>query len=73
MGDGEHWKMPSSSGYSVMSSNYKEVYLNDYQSVLQLYQGLEQCFPFTNHERPHNTLDGRTPAEIHSTSDRVLI
>lgn len=56
-----------------MSNKYKVVYLNDYQSVLQLYQGLEQYFPFTNHERLHNALDGRTPAEIHNTSDRLLI
>jgi putative transposase len=55
------------------SVKYREVYLNDYQSVLQLYQGLEQYSHFTNHERSHNTLDGRTPAEIHYTSDRVLI
>ena len=73
MDDGEHWKTLSPSSYGVMSNKYKVDYLNDYQSVLQLYQSLEQYFPFTNHERPHNTLDGRTPAEIHNTSDRLLI
>jgi putative transposase len=73
MDDGEHWKMLSSSSYGVMLNKYKVVYLNDYQSALQLYHGLEQYFSFPNHERPHKALDGRTPAEIHNTSDRLLI
>lgn len=47
--------MLSSSSYGVMLNKYKVVYLNDYQSALQLY--LEQYFSVPNHERPHNALD----------------
>ena len=55
------------------SVKYEEVYLNDYQSVSQLHQGLGQYFHFYNHERPHSALDGQTPAQIHPTSERVCL
>ena len=45
---------------------YEEVYLNDYQSVPELFKGLSAYFHFYNHERPHSALKGRTPAEIHA-------
>ena len=51
---------------------YEELYLNDYQSVLQLYQGLGQYFHFYNHERPHSALGGRTPAQVHYLSEQGL-
>jgi putative transposase len=54
------------------SVKYEEVYLNDYQSVLQLYQGLGQYFHFYNHERPHSALGGRTPAQVHYLSEQGL-
>jgi len=50
------------------SLKYEEVYLNDYQSVSELYQGLGKYFHFYNHERPHSSLGGLTPAEAHYTS-----
>jgi len=40
---------------------YEDIYLKDYQKVLQLYQGLPQYFYFYNHERPHSALDGFMP------------
>lgn len=49
------------------SVKYEEIYLNDYQSVLELYQALEQYFRFYNHERPHSALGGLTPSQVHST------
>jgi len=55
------------------SVKYEEVYLNDYQSVSQLHQGLVQYFHFYNHERPHSALDGQAPAQIHPTSERVRL
>lgn len=33
---------------------YEEIYLNDYQSVSQLYHCLAQYFDFYNHQRPHS-------------------
>lgn len=50
------------------SVKYEEVYLNDYQSVPELYQGLGKYFHFYNQERPHSALGGLTPAEVHYTS-----
>lgn len=44
---------------------YEDIYLRDYQSVRELEQGLTDYFRFYNHERPHNALGGKTPAEIH--------
>ncbi len=54
------------------SVKYEEIYLNDYQSALELYQALERYFHFYNHERPHSVLGGLTPAQIHYASERSL-
>ncbi len=50
------------------SVKYEDIYLKDYQSVPELYQGLGRYFHFYNQERPHSALDGQTPAEVHYTS-----
>ena len=55
------------------SVKYEDIYLKDYQSVLQLYQGLEQYFHFYNYERPHSALDGLTPAQVHSRNERGIL
>lgn len=47
------------------SVKYENIYLNDYDSVPALYQGLKAYFEHYNHERPHQTHDGATPAEVH--------
>jgi putative transposase len=47
------------------SVKYENIYLNDYQSVVELRNGLTEYFAFYNHERPHQALDGATPAEVH--------
>jgi len=47
------------------SVKYEDIYLKDYSSVIELYNGLDEYFKFYNHERPHQALDGATPAEIH--------
>lgn len=51
---------------------YEEIYLNDYENVLQLYQGLGQYFHFYHQQRPHSALGGRTPAQVHYASEREL-
>jgi putative transposase len=45
---------------------YEDIYLKDYDSVPALQQGLHDYFQFYNHARPHQSLDYRTPAEVHS-------
>lgn len=50
------------------SVKYEDIYLRDYSSVPELEQGLADYFRFYNHERPHSSLDGRTPAKVHRSS-----
>jgi putative transposase len=44
---------------------YEDIYLHDYASVPALEAGLKRYFMFYNHERPHQSLAYRTPAEVH--------
>lgn len=44
---------------------YEEVYLNDYRNPREARQGLRRYFYFYNHERPHQSLDYRTPAQTY--------
>lgn len=44
---------------------YEEVYLKDYQDVLEALSNLKSYFAFYNHERPHQALDYQTPATVH--------
>ena len=47
------------------SVKYENIYLNQYDTVHQLQTGLTAYFDFYNHERPHQSLNFRTPAEEH--------
>ncbi len=47
------------------SVKYEEVYLKDYQQVRDAVYGLGAYFPFYNTERPHQSLDYRTPYEVY--------
>lgn len=44
---------------------YEEVYLKDYASPREARQGLTQYLTFYNQERPHQSLDDCTPAEVY--------
>ena len=44
------------------SLKYEEVYLKDYETVTEARAGIAQWFKFYNHERPHQSLNYRTPA-----------
>lgn len=50
------------------SVKYKDIYLNDYQSVLELIHGLDGYFEFYNQQRPHSILGDQTPAEVHANT-----
>lgn len=50
------------------SVKYEDIYIKDYASVPKLYQGLGWYFPFYNEERPHQALNGQTPAEVYHGS-----
>jgi putative transposase len=44
---------------------YEEVYLWHHETVPALQAGLTRYFPFYNHERRHQSLENRTPAEVY--------
>lgn len=47
------------------SVKYEEIYVKEFQSVEQLRNSLKKYFDFYNNERPHQSYDGQTPAEIY--------
>lgn len=47
------------------SVKYEEVFLKDYHTVLDARKGLQAYFQFYNHERMHQALDYRTPAQVY--------
>ena len=46
---------------------YEEIFLKDYASVLDLIRNLDVYFEFYNNERPHSSLNDRTPAEAYDS------
>jgi putative transposase len=44
---------------------YEDIYIKDYSAVPALETGLDRYFSFYNQERLHQSLDYRTPAEVH--------
>ena len=44
---------------------YEEVYLKEYQSVLDAYDGIESFIKFYNEERMHQALGYKSPSEVH--------
>jgi putative transposase len=47
------------------SLKYEDIYIKDYQTVIKLSAGLDSYFRFYNNERPHQSLDDRTPAMVY--------
>ena len=47
------------------SVKYEEVYLHDYANPREAREGLTRYFDFYAHERPHQSLDYRTPAQVY--------
>jgi len=50
------------------SVKWERTYLMNYDTVPDLEAGLQDYFQFYNHERPHQSLEYRTPAEVHHAS-----
>ena len=48
------------------SVKYEEIYLRDDDSVWAAHRGLARYFSFYNQERPHQSLDYRTPAAVYA-------
>jgi len=47
------------------SLKYEDIYIKEYQDVLELIQGISDWFRFYNTERPHQALDYQTPESIY--------
>lgn len=45
---------------------YEDLYLKVYKDGIDLYQGLKAFMGFYNQERPHQSLDYKTPQEVYS-------
>jgi putative transposase len=50
------------------SVKYEEVYLHAYDSVSLAREGLQRYFKFYNEQRPHSSLDGKTPDSVYFDS-----
>ena len=44
---------------------YENVYLHDYQDLVEAKRGLGEYFNFYNTERPHQALNYQTPYEVY--------
>lgn len=51
---------------------YEDVYLNGYGTPREVYGGLGEYFPFYNGERPHQSLDYRTPLQVYLEGGGVV-
>ena len=49
------------------SVKYEDIYLKEYESGADCLKGLTSYFKFYSHERPNQSLDYRTPWEVHNT------
>jgi putative transposase len=52
------------------SLKYEEVYLRAHADVISLESGVSTWLRFYNHERPHQSLEYRTPAEVYRGVER---
>ena len=44
---------------------YEEVYLKDYKTMQEAYEGMKRYFTYYNMERPHQSLNYKRPYEVH--------
>ena len=51
---------------------YEDIYIKDYLTVPALEAGLSDYFDLYNYERPHQSLDYRTPADVHFAAPVVV-
>jgi putative transposase len=47
------------------SLKYEDIYLKAYETIADLYQGLTRYFEYYSTQRPHQSLDGKTPISVY--------
>jgi putative transposase len=52
------------------SVKYEDIYLWSYADGWELGEGLKKYFTFYNHERPHQSLNYKTPSEFYLTTEK---
>jgi putative transposase len=52
---------------------YEDIYLNEYDTGLELLSGLTRYFKFYNHDRFHQSLDYRTPAQVYGCNSTISV
>jgi len=52
------------------SVRYEDIYIKDYEGVPELESGLTAYFRFYDEDRPHQSLDYRTPGEVYRAATR---
>jgi len=50
------------------SLKYEDIYLKDYETMEELKDGLREYFDWYNNSRSHQSLGGRTPAEVYNSN-----
>jgi putative transposase len=55
------------------SVKYEDIYIKDYELVSELVSGLTAYFRFYDEDRPHQSLDYRTPAEVYRSGVRARL
>ena len=55
--------------HSRGNDEYEEIYLKEYSTVKELSAALKKYFEFYNYERPHQSLETNTPAEVYWGKD----
>ena len=53
------------------SVKYEKIFLEEFETVQELLAGLKEYFEFYNFKRTHQSLAGKTPAEIYWGRDVV--
>lgn len=47
---------------------YEDIYLHDYRTMQDAYEGIKRYFEFYNNERQHQSLGYKTPKEVYTES-----
>ena len=53
------------------SLKYEDLHIKEYESMKELLDGLRTYFEYYNNHRPHQTLKGKTPAEVYRETTTV--